>query len=176
MDKKKLRSVIVVGILAIVFFTLTRTNPFSPDAATLSEDPSLVLLEEEKTDSESEPEPTETFKGEDELSSKSASEQLSEAKSELSEEQPYYWFSTKANRDEHFEKHKDEFEYATAKEYLDGANRVINDPAALKKTEAEDGDYIFYLEASNEIVFLAKDGDIRTYFKPEDGIDYYNRQ
>ena len=33
-----------------------------------------------------------------------------------------------------------------------------------------------YLEASNELVILSTDGYIRTYFRPEDGIEYFNRQ
>ena len=77
---------------------------------------------------------------------------------------------------EHFEKHGDEFDYANEDEYLAGANKVINSKDALHKTEAEDGDYIYYIKASNEFVVVSKDGYIRTYFKPSAGIDYYNRQ
>lgn len=77
---------------------------------------------------------------------------------------------------EHFEKHGDEFDYANEDEYLAGANKVINSKEALHKTEAEDGDFIYYLEESNEFVVVSKDGYIRTYFKPSAGIDYYNRQ
>ena len=76
---------------------------------------------------------------------------------------------------EHFEKHKDEFEFATAEEYLQGVNSVINHEDALHKLEAEDGDDVYYLEATNELVVVATDGYIRTYFKPSDGINYYNR-
>ena len=35
---------------------------------------------------------------------------------------------------------------------------------------------IFYDEDKNEIVFVSSDGYIRTYFKPSEGINYYNRQ
>lgn len=77
---------------------------------------------------------------------------------------------------EHFEKHGGEFDYASEEEYLAGANRVINDPAALTKTEKEDGDFVYYLEASNEFVILSTDGYIRTYFRPSAGLDYFNRQ
>lgn len=77
---------------------------------------------------------------------------------------------------EHFQKHGSEFGYKTAEEYLAGANRVIASPDALHKKEAEDGDDVYYLEATNEIVFVSGDGYIRTYFKPSSGIDYYNRQ
>lgn len=77
---------------------------------------------------------------------------------------------------QHFEKHAAEFDYATKEEYEAGANRVIAAKDALYKTEEEDGDHIYYLESTNEIVFVSKDGYIRTYFKPQDGIKYFNRQ
>ena len=78
--------------------------------------------------------------------------------------------------EEHFDKHGDEFDYATADEYLEGANRVIADEDSLYKTEEEDGDHIYYLEETNEFVIVSTDGYIRTYFKPSDGLDYFNRQ
>lgn len=77
---------------------------------------------------------------------------------------------------QHFEKHGSEFGYETKEEYLAGANRVISSKDALHKTEAEDGDDVYYLENSNEFVIVSVDGYIRTYFKPSGGIDYYNRQ
>lgn len=87
-----------------------------------------------------------------------------------------YQFRTEGDLQDHFEKHGEEFTYTTAEEYLEGANRVIASPDALTKTEAEDGDLIFYLEDTNEIVFLSTDGCIRTYFKPSSGLKYYNKQ
>ncbi len=77
---------------------------------------------------------------------------------------------------EHFEKHGAEFGFASKEEYEAGANHVISSENALHKLEAEDGDDVYYLEESNEFVIVSTDGYIRTYFKPEDGIDYYNRQ
>lgn len=78
--------------------------------------------------------------------------------------------------DDHFIKHGSEFGYSTKEEYLEGANKVINSPSSLHKQEGEDGDDIYYDEKSNEIVFVSEDGYIRTYFKPSEGINYYNRQ
>ena len=78
--------------------------------------------------------------------------------------------------EDHFEKHGSEFGYKTKEEYLKGANEVINSSTSKHKTEAEDGDEIYYDEDKNEIVFVSADGYIRTYFKPSDGINYYNRQ
>ena len=87
-----------------------------------------------------------------------------------------YEFRSEKYLNEHYEKHKDEFRFLTAQEYLQGANAVINHKDALHKLEAEDGDDVYYLEATNELVIVAKDGYIRTYFKPADGIHYYNRK
>lgn len=87
-----------------------------------------------------------------------------------------YYFRRDEYLQQHFEKHGDEFDYETAEQYLEGANRVVQDPAALHKLEAEDGDDVYYLEETNEFVIVSKDGYIRTYFKPSRGIDYYNRQ
>ena len=87
-----------------------------------------------------------------------------------------YTFRRDSYLEQHFEKHGGEFDYSTAEEYLAGANRVIQSPDALHKLEAEDGDDIYYLEETNEFVVVSTDGYIRTYFRPDKGIDYYNRQ
>lgn len=91
-----------------------------------------------------------------------------------------YHFRTKKQLEQHFEKHGSEFEddfyYITPKDYESGASDVINNPDALYKTEAEDGDGVYYIEDTNEFVILSTDGYIRTYFRPNAGIDYFNRQ
>lgn len=89
-----------------------------------------------------------------------------------------YSFRTKKQFDGHFEKHGKEFGDITKKQYLQKANDLINNDSdtILHKTEAEDGDYIFYDTVNNEILFLSTDGYIRTYFKPNKGIEYYNKQ
>ncbi len=87
-----------------------------------------------------------------------------------------YEFRKQQYLDEHFEKHGSEFDYENADEYLAGANRVINDPNSLYKTEEEDGDHIYYLESTNEFVVVSTDGYIRTYFRPSAGKSYFDRQ
>ncbi len=87
-----------------------------------------------------------------------------------------YEFRRESYLEQHFDKHGNEFDYATKEEYLEGANRVIQSPDALHKIEAEDGDDIYYLEETNEFVVVSTDGYIRTYFRPSAGINYYNRQ
>ncbi len=76
----------------------------------------------------------------------------------------------------HYEKHGIEMGFESAEEYEDAASDVINSDDALYKTESEDGDHVYYIEETNEFVVLSVDGYIRTYFNPEDGIEYYERQ
>lgn len=91
-----------------------------------------------------------------------------------------YHFRNAKYLNEHFDKHGAEFDglydYQTAEEYEHGASDVINNPDALYKTEADDGDGIFYLEETNEIVFLAGDDVIRSYFRPSAGKKYFDKQ
>ena len=91
-----------------------------------------------------------------------------------------YHFRSKKYLEDHFAKHgsefADDFGYNTAEEYEKGANNVINSPIALHKTEKEDGDFVFYIESTNEFVVLPTDGYIRTYFRPSSGKSYYDRQ
>lgn len=77
---------------------------------------------------------------------------------------------------EHFEKHGSELGYTTKEDYLTGANKVIASSDSLHKQEAEDGDDIYFLKSTGELVIVSTDGYIRTYFKPEDGIEYFSRQ
>lgn len=104
------------------------------------------------------------------------SESVPESQEIESYETKDYTFRNENLLNEHFEKHGDEFPYQTVEEYVAGANRVIASDDALHKLEAEDGDDVYYLEATNEFVIVSTDGYIRTYFKPSAGIDYFNRQ
>lgn len=87
-----------------------------------------------------------------------------------------YRFRNDRNLQSHYEKHGIEMGFASAEEYEAAASAVINNPAALTKTEKEDGDYVYYLEETNEFVILSTDGYIRTYFLPSAGKAYYDRQ
>ena len=78
--------------------------------------------------------------------------------------------------DEHYEKHGIEMGFSSAEEYEAAARKVVLNKNALHKIEVEDGDDVYYLEATNEFVIVSPDGYIRTYFNPSGGIDYYNRQ
>ena len=77
---------------------------------------------------------------------------------------------------EHFEKHGIEMGFKSESEYENAASNVVSNTEALHKTEAEDGDDVYYLEKTNEFVIVSTDGYLRTYFYPNDGINYFNRQ
>lgn len=85
-----------------------------------------------------------------------------------------YTFRSDRLLQEHYDKHGRDMGYPTAKAYVAGANRVIASSDALHKLEAEDGDHVYFLENTGEIVFVSTDGYIRTYFIAD--LDYFNRQ
>lgn len=76
---------------------------------------------------------------------------------------------------EHFEKHGALLNHSSKESYLSGANAVINSTTALQRIQ-EDGDTAYYEESTNSFAVVSTDGYIRTYFKPNDGINYFNRQ
>lgn len=78
--------------------------------------------------------------------------------------------------EEHYKKHGIDMGFSSPEEYKLAANKVINNPATLHKLEKEDGDDIFYLEASNDLVVVSTDGYFRTYFRPDDKKAYFDRQ
>lgn len=90
--------------------------------------------------------------------------------------QKIYTFRSESLLEEHYQKHGVEMGFATKEDYVAAANVVIHSPDALHKLEAEDGDDVYYLEATNEFVIVSTDGYIRTYFCPNGGKDYFDRQ
>ncbi|EOL7853918.1 hemagglutinin repeat-containing protein, partial [Escherichia coli] len=78
----------------------------------------------------------------------------------------------------HWTKHGKEFpEYQNAKQYVDAAHNFMTNPppGTLTKTRPN-GDTLYYNPVTN--VFASKDinGVPRTMFKPEKGIEYWNKQ
>lgn len=110
-------------------------------------------------------------KGADYFSNKSNSEASSY---NVIEQYNSYTFRTSKQLTSHFEKHGSEVGAKNEMDYVDKANAVISNPDALYKTEAEDGDAVYFLRSTGEIVFLSTDGYIRTYFIAD--YDYFNRQ
>ena len=89
----------------------------------------------------------------------------------------WYTFANDDRLNEHFEKHGVEMGYDSAQDYLAGANALINNPNALVKyeTDQNDGDLVYYLEETDEILFPSQYGKIRTYFICS-GRAYFDKQ
>ncbi len=99
-----------------------------------------------------------------------------EAQTTTQAPQAEYTFRYSDRLKEHYRKHGIEMGFSSPEEYLAAANAVIANPEALTKREKEDGDYLFYVEWTNEFVVLSTDGYIRTYFCPDSGKRYFDRQ
>ena len=105
-----------------------------------------------------------------------ASSVVGVAGTELAEDYIEYYFRNEDLLEQHYEKHGMEMGFESMEAYEEAASAVVYHPDVLTKTEKEDGDYVYYIEESNEFVVISQDGYIRTYFNPSDGIDYFNRQ
>lgn len=85
-------------------------------------------------------------------------------------------FCTVGGLDQHYEKHGREMGYASPEDYEQAAAQVVEAPDTMHKPESEDDDTVYYQRSGNNFVVMSDRGCIRTYFRPDDGIDYYNRQ
>lgn len=95
--------------------------------------------------------------------------------SEYSEYTEYRFRNSKLLSD-HYKKHGVEMGFDSAESYEQAASDVINSPEALHKKEKEDNDEVYYIEETNEFAVLSSDGYLRTYFYPDRGKAYYDRQ
>jgi hypothetical protein len=75
----------------------------------------------------------------------------------------------------HFEKHAAEFGYRTPVEYLRGARDLVSRPGVQTFTRTN-GDKLFYDAARNEFAVLRPDGILRTFFRPQNGSQYWRTQ
>ena len=128
--------------------------------------------EEESVDSEEEESVSEEASYEEPISEEAISEEPVVEEVTVAE----ITFRNEYLLEQHYDKHGIEMGFDSAEEYELAAYRVIINPNALHKIEAEDGDDVYYVEETNEFVVVSQDGYIRTYFNPNAGIDYYNRQ
>jgi len=82
------------------------------------------------------------------------------------------------NAYEHWKKHGSEFpEYKNAKQYVDGARDFVNNSPTGTLTKARpNGDTLFYHPGSNTFAVTDASGALRTMFRPNSGINYWNAQ
>jgi pyocin large subunit-like protein len=83
-----------------------------------------------------------------------------------------------ANAEEHWEKHGGEFpEERTEMDYVRAANAFVHRPPAgtLIKHDPR-GDTLFYQPSTDTFAVMDAAGEPRTFFKPDSGMAYWNRQ
>lgn len=177
-NRNKVLTAVIALITAVLAFTGINFLPEN-DNKNSSQIEKSSSVAAEKTEVKTVPATTTAAPSQTNETAESTSAEITEIASPDDSYVEYHFRSEKL-LNQHFEKHGGEFSdyfgYETAEEYEKGASDVINDPNALHKTEAEDGDEVYYLESTNEFVILSTDGYIRTYFLPSGGIDYFNRQ
>ena len=189
MDKKKF-SLIGFGVLAAVIAVIlgvTALGKGSDQKTGSSSLPALTVTEvTSREETASAPEqissvPAETAgssSAAETLSSSAAPESTSSSGADSRKEYKQYKFRSKKLLDSHYEKHGSEFGSITKDEYLRLANDLLNSASStvLHKTEKEDGDDVYFDTATGYFLVLSTDGYIRTFFIPDKGIDYYNKQ
>lgn len=172
-----------IAAVVLLFLVVTVTNTIFPDSAeneSLSAESTFVEIpqtQEPESANAALPDETDEISDNTQQDASNETQLRAEAVSETFSETPEenaYEFRKPRYLTEHFEKHGAEFSYRTQEEYLAGANKVIQNPEALHKLEAEDGDDVYYVESTGEFVVVSTDGYIRTYFRAD--FDYYNRQ
>ncbi len=167
-DKKILIIVTILMILIFAYFMIRAKNSGGGNSGdNFTENNTVEVVTTQSTS---------------ENTTESSTEKTTENKTETTTEtvmsgtEDEYTFRNNNRRDEHYEKHGKYMGFDDAEEYEEAASDVVNNPESLHKTEKEDGDDVYYLKDSNEFVIVSPDGYIRTYFNPDDGIAYYNRQ
>ena len=85
-----------------------------------------------------------------------------------------YRFRNAELLNQHYQKHGIEMGFSSAAEYEAAASAVITGGNAEYKTEAEDGDGVYYIKSTGEFVVLSTDRYIRTYYYAD--YDYFLRQ
>lgn len=85
-------------------------------------------------------------------------------------------FSGKKDITWHLNKHKANFEGWTEEQYLRRARELLMEPLQLGELEEvtrSDGSVSRYCYRTNEFIATTSDGNIRTFFKPERGKEYW---
>jgi hypothetical protein len=87
-------------------------------------------------------------------------------------------FRSRERLDEHFQKHGREFGAATLEDYLRLAQALRDRPAGGDVLERvrEDGVVTRFDRGSGAFIAFGDDGVIRTFFRPNDGARYFERQ
>ncbi len=177
---KVITVVLFVAVAMIIVFVM---NNLDHDESQLlqsteatTEDTLIVEIPDEGKKTEAAT--TETDVTEESDVSEADSDEQSELQesTDVTDEAPVYVFRKQKLLDQHYQKHGIEMGFKSAEDYEKAASAVATNPKSLHKTESEDGDDCYYLEETNEFVVVSTDGYLRTYFKPDRGKAYFDKQ
>ncbi len=183
MNRSKMRNILSAVCIVLIIFLICRNyfgqaqqqgeEPSHNETATVTQAASSTG----ETDSDDGAEPSRSPSEDESGASYVSPEDDAGAEDSVSiSEYVQYRFRNKKLLEQHYEKHGIEMGFDSKEAYEQAAGDVINNPEALFKHEAEDGDGVYYIEATNEFVILSTDGYIRTYFLPEGKKAYFDRQ
>ena len=164
MKNKSNNSIFYMTIVIIIVFLAVASGKIGGNKEKTTEDSTTEISTTEAATTERE------IKNTEEDTSQNAT-----TEENVSDDRPLV-FKSKSKLNDHYEKHGREMGFASAKDYEAAAKEVVLNKNSLHKLEEEDGDDVYYLEATNEFVIVSPEGYIRTYFNPSDGINYFNRQ
>ena len=87
-------------------------------------------------------------------------------------------FRSRAQFNEHFQKHGDEFGRISQDEYLRLAQTLRDAPAggSIEEIRRDGGTVSRFDRSTGAFIAFNRDGTIRTFFKPNDGEAYFRRQ
>ena len=179
---KTLLGTIGALLMALLFYLVQAKNGNAEPAKKHAEKASAPSAVTEKLASPASPRPPQAQTVEETEATSSASAKVSpkKATSEPSQVQSDHrrsrWHNSNLQR--HWEKHRAEFpEYHSAEEYGEGTIDFVDNPpeGTLRKTTAE-GDQMYYHPPSNRFAVVTADGTVKTCFKLDQGIRYWNRQ
>jgi hypothetical protein len=87
-------------------------------------------------------------------------------------------FRSRAQFNEHFQKHGAEFGHITQDEYLREAQALRDAPVGgnIEEIRRNDGTTSRFDRSTGAFLAFNRDGTIRTFFKPNDGEAYFRRQ
>ncbi|MGN0678120.1 MAG: hypothetical protein ACI4JS_00495 [Oscillospiraceae bacterium] len=181
--KSNIRKVITIAVFVLlligaVYFYFSA--PDKTDNSSTSDSISSVTSTVENTENSTASETQSIQSTQSTQSAEEQSSQVSEqSKPQSTQSEPQtvsLRFRNKSLLNQHYQKHGIDMGFASAEEYEKAAAAVPTNPAALHKTEKEDGDDVYYIESTNEFVVVSTDGYIRTYFLPDAGRNYFDRQ
>lgn len=166
---KKIASTIVFAVL-VVAILFARSNRADDVINQATDQTNAVVTTQMESNQD--------MVADDASSAKDKDDQEQVTEDAVNQQSSYVTFTFRKERylQEHYEKHGKSMGYTSPEDYEEAASMVVNNPDALHKIESEDGDDVYYIEKTNEFVVVSTDGYIRTYFQPDGGIAYFNRQ